>query len=192
MVKSFKSEVVVEIPKDITLTIDGMKITIKGAKGEITKDFSHMKRVDIMYTDNILKISSYFPRKSTGAKLGTLRSVVQNAIDGVTKGYTYKMKIAYSHFPITVSTEGDKILIKNFIGERSPRITYKAGIHSLDIKSTKEDVVITGIDKEEVGQTCANIQKTCRIRQKDKRIFQDGIYVYEKYLGDDLLWKVKI
>ena len=192
MVKSFKSEVVVEIPQDITLTLDGMKITIEGEKGKITKDFSHMKKVDILYKDNLLKISSYFARKSTEAKLGTLRSVIINAIEGVTKGYTYKMKIAYSHFPITVDTDGDRILIKNFIGERSPRITHKAGNQKIDIKATKEDVVVSGIDKEDVGQTCANIQKTCRIRDKDKRIFQDGIYVYEKYLGDEIFWKVKI
>ena len=192
MVKSFKSEVSVEIPKDITLKLDGMVLTIEGSKGKIKKDFSHMKKVEITYTDNKVTISSYFPRKSTEAKLGTLGSILQNAIDGVTKGYTYKMKIAYSHFPITVATEGDKILIKNFIGERSPRITYKAGSHPVDIKATKEDVVVSGIDKEDVGQTCANIQKTCRIRDKDKRIFQDGIYVYEKLLGDELLWKVKV
>ena len=192
MVKSFKSEVVVEVPKDITLTLDGLKLTVKGKKGKITKDFSHMKKVDVLYKDNTVKISSYFPRKSTEAKLGTLRSVLINAIEGVTQGYTYKMKIAYSHFPITVDTDGDRILIKNFIGERSPRITFKAGSHPVDIKATKEDVVISGIDKEDVGQTCANIQKTCRIRDKDKRIFQDGIYVYEKYLGDEIFWKVKI
>jgi large subunit ribosomal protein L6 len=192
MVKSFKSEVTVEVPKDITLTLKGMVITVEGKKGKILKDFSHMKKVDIKYTDGILAISSYFPRKSTEAKLGTLGSIVQNAIDGVSKGYTYKMKIAYSHFPITVTTEGDKILIKNFIGERSPRITHVAGIHTIDIKPSKEDVVVSGIDKEEVGQTCANIQRTCRIRDKDKRIFQDGIYVYEKYLGDELTWKIKV
>jgi large subunit ribosomal protein L6 len=192
MVKSFKSEVVVEVPQDITLTQDGLKFTIEGKKGKIIKDFSHMKKVDILYKDNVVKISAYFPRKSTEAKLGTLRSVLINAIEGVTKGYTYKMKIAYSHFPITVDTDGDRILIKNFIGERSPRITHKVGSNSVEIKASKEDVVISGINKEEVSQTCANIQKICRIRDKDKRIFQDGIYVYEKYLGDDLLWKIKL
>ncbi len=191
MVKSFKSEVVVEIPKDISLTLDGMKFTVEGKKGKIIKDFSHMKKVDILYEDNTVKISSYFPRKSTEAKLGTLRSILENAIEGVTMGYTYKMKIAYSHFPITVSTDRDRILVKNFIGERSPRVTFKAG-PTIDVKATKEDVVVSGIDKEDVGQTCANIQKICRIRDKDKRIFQDGIYVYEKYLRDELLWKVKI
>lgn len=192
MVKSFKSEVIVEIPQGITLNIKGMVLTVEGKKGKIIKDFSHMKRVDINYTDSTVKLSAYFPRKSTEAKLGTLKSILQNAIDGVSKGYTYKMKIAYAHFPITVAIDGDKILIKNFIGERSPRVTYKAGSHPVDIQATKEDVVISGIDKEDVGQTCANIQKTCRIRDKDKRIFQDGIYVYEKYLGDEILWKIKL
>jgi len=192
MVKSFKSEIIIEIPEDISLNIKDMMVTIEGKKGKITKDFSHVKKVEILYQDNKVTLTSYFPRKSTEAKLGTLRSIIQNAIDGVTKGYTYKMKIAYAHFPITVDIDKNRILIKNFIGERSPRITFKAGTHPIEIKASKEDVVISGIDKEEVGQTAANIQKTCRIRKKDKRIFQDGIYVFEKYLGEELLWKIKV
>mgnify|MGYP003574559664 CR=1 FL=1 len=72
MVKSFKSEVVVEIPQDISLTVDSMKITVEGKKGKVIKDFSHMKKVEILYKDSTVKISSYFLRKYTKAKLGTL------------------------------------------------------------------------------------------------------------------------
>ena len=143
MVKSFKSEVIVEIPKEISFTIKDKVITIKGNKGEIVKDFSHIKKIAMVYADNKATMSCNFPRKTTEAKLGTLRSILHNMMDGVTKGYTYKMKIAYSHFPITVATDGNKILVKNFIGERSPRITYKAGTHPIDVKATKEDVVIS-------------------------------------------------
>jgi len=191
MPKVFKSELKLEIPKEIKLKLEGKKVTVKGTKGTISNDFSHMKELEISFNKNIFEISAYFLRKSTVAKMGTLKSLVENMIKGVTKGYSYKMKIAYSHFPISVEILGNKILIKNFIGERSPRITYKAG-KNIEIKTTKEDVIITGLDKNEVGQTAANIQKRCRIRKKDKRVFQDGIYVYEKSMGDDIIWKLKI
>ena len=191
MPKVFKSELKLEIPKEIKLKLEGKKVTVKGTKGTISNDFSHMKDLEINFSKNIFEISAYFPRKSTVAKMGTLKSLVENMMNGVTKGYSYKMKIAYSHFPISVEIKGDKILIKNFIGERSPRITYKAG-KDIEIKTTKEDVIIAGLDKNKVGQTAANIQKRCRIRKKDKRVFQDGIYVYEKSMGDDIIWKLKI
>lgn len=191
MPKVFKSKLKLEIPKEIKLKLEGKKVTVKGTKGTISNDFSHMKEIELNYSKNSFEISAYFPRKSTVAKMGTLKSLVENMMDGVTKGYSYKMKIAYSHFPISVDVDGDKILIKNFIGERSPRITFKAG-KNIEIKTTKEDVIVTGLDKNLVGQTAANIQKRCRIRKKDKRVFQDGIYVYEKSLGDDIIWKLKI
>ncbi|MCP4761734.1 MAG: 50S ribosomal protein L6 [archaeon] len=152
-----------------------------------------MKDVDFKIEGNEIFFSAYFARKSTVAKLGTSKSLIQSAITGVTHGYSYKMKIAYSHFPITVEVpkNSDEILIKNFLGERNPRYTVKAA-KNIDIKANKEDVVVSGIDKEAVGQTAANIQKRCRIRQKDHRRFQDGIWLYEKYAGEELIWKLKI
>lgn len=190
MPKTFKTELTLDFPDNVSAQLDDKVITVKGKKGTIVKDFNHIKNVEISIENKTLKLVSYFPRKATVAKMGTLKSIVQNAIIGVTDGYRYRMKIAYSHFPITVEVSGEKILIKNFLGERSPRITYKAG-KEIEIKADKEDVEVSGIDKELVGQTAANIQKRCRIRQKDKRVFQDGIYCYEKYSGNEIIWKLK-
>ena len=191
MPKIFKSELTLEIPKDVKFKLDGKTITVEGDKGKITKNFAHMKGIDLSVDNNNFNLKSYFPRKGVVSKMGTLKSIVQNMITGVVHGYTYKMKIAYSHFPITVEVDGEKILIKNFIGERNPRVTSKAS-KDIDVKTSKEDVIISGIDKEYVGQTAANIQKRCRIRKKDKRVFQDGIYIYEKYAGDEPIWKLKV
>lgn len=196
MVKNFKNELVVEIPSDIKITIDDNKqMTIKGPKGTVNKDLSHIRTVNIEVAEDKVYLKAYFARTATIAKMGTVQSIIQNAILGVQNLYTYKMKIAYSHFPITLqpprSRKGnDEIQILNFLGERSPRITYTAG-PDIEIKADKEDVVLTGPDKEAIGQTAANIQKKCRIRKKDRRRFQDGIFVYAKYCGDDLLWRIK-
>lgn len=192
MPKTFKSVKTVEVPKELKVSLDGKIITIKGKLGSIANNFDHMKEVDIVLNKKLLTFTAYFPRNKTIAKLGTLASIVENAIVGVTKGYSVKMKIAYSHFPITLvppkSKKGnDEILIKNFLGERSPRYTYTYG-PNITITANKEDVVVKGIDKNAVTQTAARIQQRCRIRNKDKRTFQDGIYVYEKYAGDEIIW----
>ena len=44
----------------------------------------------------------------------------------------------------------------------------------------KVDVIVTGADIEKVGQTAANIERACRIRKRDRRVFQDGIYIVAK------------
>jgi large subunit ribosomal protein L6 len=102
-------------------------------------------------------------------------------IKGVTKGFTYKLKIVFSHFPISVKVEDKTVRIENFTGERSPRLARILGESKVTVKS--EDVVVQGIDLEEVSQTAANIEQATRVKVKDPRVFLDGIYVYERLEG---------
>jgi large subunit ribosomal protein L6 len=111
-------------------------------------------------------------------------------IEGVTRKFRYEMKIVYAHFPISVEYDPAKkiLLIKNFLGERSAR---KAEIPSgVDVQIKGDNVILESVDKEKVGQAAARIQKATKIKKKDPRVFSDGIYVYRKYLGDELLWKI--
>jgi large subunit ribosomal protein L6 len=102
-------------------------------------------------------------------------------ITGVRKGFTYKLKIVFSHFPISVKTKEKTILIENFTGERNPRKARIIG--NAQVKIQGDDVVVQGINLEEVSQTAANIEQATRIRRKDPRVFLDGVYVYEKAEG---------
>ena len=193
MVKYIRIDGELEIPKGIECTIGENKvITVKGEKGEMKKDFGHAKKIDIQIEGNKILLHADFPRTNIVALTYTLKNILNNMFLGVEKGYEYRMKIVYSHFPITLEPPkkgSDVILIKNFLGERAPRITHSIG--DVKITANKEEVIVSGLDKELVGQTCANIQKRCRIKKKDKRVFQDGIYVYEKLLGEEQLWVIK-
>ncbi|MHA1776275.1 MAG: 50S ribosomal protein L6 [Promethearchaeia archaeon] len=182
----------VKIPEDVSVKVEDKVITLEGKKGKVIKDLSHMKKIDIKLLNKTIYLHIDFPRQSEIAKIYTVKNIIGNMIKGVQEGYEYRMKIVYSHFPITVDPpkgKSDEILIKNFIGERAPRVTKKIG--DVTIKSNKEEVIVSGPNKEHVGQTCANIQKLCKIREKDKRIFQDGVYVYKKLLGDEVLWEIR-
>jgi large subunit ribosomal protein L6 len=97
---------------------------------------------------------------------------------GVTEGYTYKLRIVYSHFPMKVSTKGPEFTVDNFLGEKYPRKTKVLPGVKVEIKGN--EVTVTGIDKELVGQTAANIEQLTRIKNFDLRVFQDGIYIIEK------------
>lgn len=182
----------VSIPEDVTAELQDKVITFKGKQGKLTKDFSHARAIDIKLLDNTIFLHADFPRQNHIAKTKTLKNIMENMIRGVQVGYEYRMKIVYSHFPITVDVpkgNSEEILVKNFIGERAPRVTRKIG--DVKIKANKEEVIVSGVSKEDVGQTCANIQKLCKIREKDKRVFQDGVYVYMKLVGDEVLWEIR-
>jgi large subunit ribosomal protein L6 len=102
-------------------------------------------------------------------------------ITGVTKGYTYKLKIVFSHFPISVKVQDKTVLIENFTGERKARRVTTLG--DVRIKIETEDIIVEGINLEDVSQTAAKIEQATRVRRKDPRVFLDGIYVYEKTEG---------
>jgi large subunit ribosomal protein L6 len=188
MVKMAHAEEVLDIPDFVKLTLDGKKVTVDGKRGKIVKDYSHARAVKFTKTDKQLIFSVEFPRKREKAMLRTLVAHVENQIIGVTKGYTYKMKLVYAHFPFTVEEKGDDIVVANFLGERGNRVVKKIG--DIKVQITKDDLIICGIDKEAVSQTCAKLRLILKIKKKDPRIFQDGLYVFEKLIGDEVVWKI--
>jgi len=167
----------VEIPEGVSLSLEGRKVTVAGDKGQVAKDFGH-SRLDMALEEDALKIWAVNPRKREASLVNTISAHVENMIKGVTQGFTYKMKIVFVHFPITVRTQGQQLAIQNFIGERKPR--YATIIPGVDVRVEGEDLIIEGIDIENVAQTAANIQQATKIRRKDLRKFMDGIYVYSK------------
>ena len=179
MVEVMVEERVIPIPEDVEVQLDNRKVTVKGPLGKLEKDFSSVP-IQISHTDDGIQVRSYWAGKIERALVGTIASHVKNMIKGVTKGYTYKLKKVYSHFPINVKLDGDKIIIENFIGERSSRVAKVVGNVKISIKG--DDIEIYGLDVEEVSQTAANIEQSTKIKKKDLRIFLDGIYVYEKSL----------
>ena len=101
---------------------------------------------------------------------------------GVIHGVTYKMKVVFAHFPPNVKVEGDRLIVENFYGEKAPRSAKI--LKGVTVTVQGDDVILEGIDVETVGQTAANIQHSTKLRRKDPRKFHDGIYVYEKQLGE--------
>lgn len=170
----------IEIPEGVEVKVDGRVVTVTGEKGTLTRDFSHTP-VSIMLEETVVKVSVKWPRKRETSFVGTISSHIQNMITGVTKGFTYKLKIVFSHFPISVKVDGKKVVMENFTGERSPRIAKIMGETKVSVKG--EDVIVQGLSIEQVSQTAANIQRTTKIKVKDPRVFLDGVYVYERHEG---------
>jgi large subunit ribosomal protein L6 len=170
----------VQVPEDVTLTLKDKTITIKGTKGSLTRDFSYAP-ISIEGDGKNVRLYAKWPRKKEAALVGTIYSHINNMIIGVTKGFTYKLKIVFSHFPISVKYQDKSVLIENFTGERRPRKIKVIG--DVKVKIEAEDIIISGINLEEVSQTAANIEQSTKVRRKDPRVFLDGLYVYERNEG---------
>ena len=168
------------VPDDVEVSVEGREVTVKGAKGTLIRQFSYAP-VLIEKQDKTIRVWAEWPRKKESSLVGTIHSHIQNMITGVQKGFTYKVKIVFSHFPISVKTKDKLVLIENFTGERSPRKAKTIGDVKITVQS--EDVIIQGIDLEDVSQTAANIEQATRVKRKDPRIFLDGLYVYERIEG---------
>jgi large subunit ribosomal protein L6 len=167
----------IQIPRGVTATLSGATLTVKGQKGQISREF-RFPGIKITAGDKVIVEATKFD-KQTKATVGTYASHVSNMVKGVTEGYEYSMKIVYSHFPIQVKVEGkDRVSIGNFLGERKPRYAPIMGDTKVDVAGDR--ITLTGINKEHVGQTAANIEQACKIRKRDPRVFQDGVYITNK------------
>ncbi|MEM3579355.1 MAG: 50S ribosomal protein L6 [Candidatus Bathyarchaeia archaeon] len=170
----------IQVPDDVEITLEGRKVTVKGAKGTLTRDFS-LAPISIELDGKTILVRAEWPRKKESALVGTVYSHIQNMITGVRKGFTYKLKIVFSHFPISVKVKDKTVLIENFTGERNPREAKIIG--DVQIKIQSEDIIVQGVNLEDVSQTAANIEQATKVRRKDPRVFLDGIYIYERSEG---------
>ena len=174
MVKIDRIEHIIDLPDGVSASIvDGM-LTVKGPKGEVSREFQS-SRVVLLQDGAGLIVRVDLPRRKEKAMAGTWNAHINNMVKGVTNGFSYTLCCFYSHFPMTMKVEGSVFVVNNYFGERVPR---RADILSgVDVRvENKTDVIVSGIDKEAVGQTAANIERSTTVKNRDRRVFQDGIY----------------
>jgi large subunit ribosomal protein L6 len=172
----------IQVPDTVEATMDGKKVTVKGTKGTLARDFSYAP-ISMELHEKLVRIWAEWPRKKETSLVGTIHSHIQNMITGVSKGFIYKLKIVFSHFPISVKVNDKTVLIENFTGERNPRKARIMGEAQVTVQS--EDIIVQGVNLEDVSQTAANIEQATKVKRKDPRVFLDGIYIYERSEGTE-------
>ncbi|MCW1300909.1 MAG: 50S ribosomal protein L6 [Candidatus Nanoarchaeia archaeon] len=167
-----------QIPEGVEVKYENGKIVVDGKLGRTEREFKLMKGIEISIEGKEFRISSEEENRKYKKLMKTVLAHVKNMITGVTQGFTYKLKICFSHFPMTVKVVGNEVIIENFMGQKQPRIAKIVG--NTSVRVIGDEIIVFGIDKEAAGQTAANIEKATRIRGLDRRVFQDGIYIIEK------------
>jgi large subunit ribosomal protein L6 len=166
-----------ELPSDVSAEVDHLELTVEGPNGAVTRRLWYPD-VSVSVADGHVVIESDEDDAQTMSTLGTFQSHVENMFHGVTDGWEYEMEIFYSHFPMQVSVEGEDVVIENFLGEKAPRRTEIRG--DTEVAVDEERVTLHGPDIEDVGQTAADIEQLTRVKDKDVRVFQDGVYITNK------------
>ncbi|MHA1743839.1 MAG: 50S ribosomal protein L6 [Candidatus Heimdallarchaeota archaeon] len=168
----------VEIPENVNVDLIGNKVVVKGPKGSLEREFELTEDIKIEKKDGKIVVSSEKERRKIKALVGTVAAHIRNLIKGVTKGFTYKLKVVFSHFPVQVKVEKDKVLFLNFLGERTPRVAKIVG--DTQVKIEGQEITVSGINPEDVGQTASNLELATRRTGYDKKVFMDGCYIVEK------------
>ena len=167
----------IELGEGIQASLDNNILTLKGKKGETQRNFNN-PLIQLKIDGNKIKLSSKRLTKREKKLAGTFKAHIKNMINGVNEGHIYKLKICSSHFPMNASINDSELIVKNFFGEKSPRtLKIKPGVTA---KIEGSEIVIESTNKELAGQAAADIEQLTRITNKDRRIFQDGIYIIEK------------
>lgn len=168
----------IEVPAGQTAALNAGEIVIKGNGKEVKKKFLENENIKVEISGNIVSVSAKKATKRELKLINSLVSHIKNIFAGIKEEYEYKLEICNVHFPMVVKVEGDKLRIKNFLGEKIDRMAQILPNTKVSIKGTTIEVVSP--DVEAAGQTAANFEIATKIRNRDRRVFQDGIFITSK------------
>jgi large subunit ribosomal protein L6 len=142
----------VSVPKGVTATVDGQKVSMKGPKGELS--FTAIDAIEVKMDDGAVAVTPRDQSKQSRSAWGMSRTMVSNLIEGVTKGYERKLEINGVGYRAAVAGKNLQLQLGY-----SHEILYPipAGIAIVTPKPT--EILISGIDKQKVGQTAAEIRE---------------------------------
>ncbi|MBT6690070.1 50S ribosomal protein L6 [archaeon] len=170
-------ERVVEIADGVEVSVNGREFVVKGNGNELKREFE-IGKIKAEVKDGKVFLVAKGATKREAKMMGTIWAHLKNMVKGVGEDFVYELEVCNVHFPMNVKAEGKKIIIKSFLGETTVREAAVMDGVKVDIKGSK--ITVTGSDIEAAGQTAANLEKATRLTGRDRRIFQDGIFVTKK------------
>lgn len=167
----------VRLPERVSAKLEINSVEVTGEKGTVKKIFSSQS-IKFDTKDNQIILFCKGATKREKKNIKTYVAHLKNMIEGVQSPHIYKLKVCSGHFPMNVTFKNDELSVKNFLGEKTPR-TFKVP-STVSLKLDGEIITIESADIEAAGQCAASIEQLMRITNRDRRRFQDGIYITHK------------
>ena len=164
----------VQVPSGVTASVAGQTVKIKGPKGELS--FTAADEIEVSMANGAVAVKARNDTKSARSLWGMSRTMVQNLVEGVTKGYTRELEIQGVGYRAAVQGKNLQLQLGYSHDIQHPIPT------GIDIKCPKPtEITITGIDKRQVGQTAAEIRKYRPPEPfQGKGVRYKGEYVFRK------------
>jgi large subunit ribosomal protein L6 len=163
----------VEIPSGVTITVDGDTIKVTGPKGNL--EAAKLPHVDVVINDNTLSVSRKSDEKIARSQHGLMRTLINNMVVGVTKGFEKKLEVNGVGFKVAL--QGNKLVLH--LGFSHP-VEYTAP-EGITIAVDKMNISVQGINKQQVGQVAADIRALKKPEPyKGKGIKYEGEYIIRK------------
>jgi len=180
--REIKASKTLAVPEGVTVSVKTRTVTVTGPRGTLKRSFSHLAiELTISKNGREVRADLWFGSRQKLACIRTVLTHIRNMITGVTKGFLFKMRMVYAHFPISVNVEkeGKEVQVRNYLGEKRVRLVDMLGdvTAARSTDGTKDEIVLQGSDIDCVSQSAANIQQSSRVKDKDIRKYLDGIYV---------------
>jgi len=168
----------IQIPEGIETKIEDGNIIMRKDDKEIIRKINRIINVKIQ--NNKVIVEAKKMTKKDKKMFGTMKAHIKNMINGLTEGFEYKLQVSNVHFPMNINynKENNELVVKNFLGEKKDRRIKLS--KNVEVKVDKDIITIKSFDIEKAGQTATNIEKGTKVRNRDRRIFQDGIFIIEK------------
>lgn len=172
--KSKEDAIYAPLAEGATLQVNQTNYTYTKNNKTYTKTYnSKILNLNPSQNQVAIKIIGKPTRRKT-AQAYSVKAHIRNFNQGTQEEYSKELQVIYAHFPVTIEVKNSTVYIKNFLGEKQPRV---ANIHgNAKVEVNGQTIKIKGHNKEDVGQTANNLRRATRITNKDNRIFQDGIY----------------
>jgi large subunit ribosomal protein L6 len=167
----------INILEGVEVSVEGNIIRVKKADKELTREFP-VNQLKIEISTSVVKLSNFTENAKSKALVGTFRAHIRNMIKGVGQPFEYKLKICSAHFPMSVKQSSNEIQVQNFLGEKKPKKIKT--IPNVNVKIEGQDITVTSSDIELAGIMASKLEQSTRLRKKDRRIFQDGIFIVSK------------
>ena len=172
-----KIEEKIAIPSGVECEISGKELICKKDGISLTRKVN-VPGIKCSAGNNEIVFTCEAGNKNHYKIIKTQIAHVKNMFSGLNEMFVYNLQAVNVHFPMTLKVEGDRLAITNFLGEKVKR--YANIIPGVDVQVKGQEVVVSSHDIEKAGHTAANIEKATRIRFRDRRVFQDGIFLTSK------------
>ncbi len=169
----------IALPEGVKASMEGHTFVMSGKMGTSKRIFDSPFAIVGISGGNKVTVENQKDNRRGKRVFETYAAHIMNMIKGVTKGFRYEMQVVQGHFPTKVNVKGNQILIENFLGEKTPRVVVAyPGVtaRTADGKA----VFIEGADLEDVSHVAQAMETRTRIKSKDRRVFQDGVYLVNR------------